>query len=167
LYESVNASRELERIIDESEENGGDITAIEGFFAEVAAKADNLPAAVDDVLSLVKFIEYRAEARKAEAKRMADRAKRDESVAAYMKGQVLAILMEQGKKVMETARFRVTVAQPGGKAAMEIVGDVPPEFTTEKIEILPDKDAIREALESGATLDFARIVPKQPYLRIS
>ena len=56
---------------------------------------------------------------------------------------------------------------PGGKPALEIVGDVPPEFTREEVRITPDKDAIRDAIEGGSTLPFARLVPKQPYLKVS
>jgi hypothetical protein len=56
---------------------------------------------------------------------------------------------------------------PGGKQALEIVDDVPAQFTREVVTQEIDKDAIRAALEGGATLPFARLVEKQPTLRIS
>jgi ABC-type transport system substrate-binding protein len=55
---------------------------------------------------------------------------------------------------------------PGGKAALEIVDEVPAEFTTTVTKIVPDNERIRAALETG-TLTFARIVPKEPYLKVS
>ena len=165
LYEASGAARELEAMLLDSE---GELTeAMDGHFDILAQKAESLPACVDEVLSLVREIEVRAEARKAEAERLRQRAKRDEAVAAWMKGQVLRVMQSEGMKTLETPRWRATAAMPGGKAALEIVGDVPAEFTREEIRITPDKDAIRAAIESGQTLPFAYLVAKQPYLKVS
>jgi uncharacterized small protein (DUF1192 family) len=165
LYETSNAARELETMLTESD---GELTAeMEGHFDILAQQAENLPAAIDDVLSLVAEIEHRAAARKAEADRLKARAKRDEAVAEWFRVQVLRAMQAQGMKKVESPRWRATAAMPGGKPSMEIVGDVPPEFTREEIKITPDKDAIRAALESGKTLPFAYLVPKQPYLKVS
>lgn len=165
LYEASGAARELEAMLLDSE---GELTeAMDGHFDILAQKAESLPACVDEVLSLVREIEVRAEARKAEAERLRQRAKRDEAVAAWMKGQVLRVMQSEGMKTLETPRWRATAAMPGGKAALEIVGEVPPEFTREEVRITPDKDAIRDAIESGQTLPFAYLVAKQPYLKVS
>lgn len=165
VHDATAAAQELEEMLLES---SGELTdEMEGQFAILTQQAESLPAAIDDVLALVRDIEIRAEARKAEAKRIADRAKRDEAVAAWFKNQVLRVMQNEGMKKIETTRFRATVAMPGGKAALEIVGDVPAEMTKTVTEIVVDKDAIRSALEHGKVLSFARLVEKQPYLRIS
>lgn len=165
LYEASGAARELEAMLLDSE---GELTeAMDGHFDILAKQAESLPACVDEVLSLVREIEVRAEARKAEAERLRQRARRDEAVAAWMKSQVLRVMQSEGLKTLETPRWRATAAMPGGKAALEIVGEVPTEFTREEIRITPDKDAIREAIESGQTLPFAYLVAKQPYLKVS
>jgi hypothetical protein len=165
VHDATAAAQELEEMLLES---SGELTdEMEGQFAILTQQAESLPAAIDDVLALVRDIEIRAEARKAEAKRIADRAKRDEAVAAWFKNQVLRVMQNEGMKKIETTRFRATVAMPGGKAALEIVGDVPAEMTKTVTEIVVDKDAIRSALEQGTVLSFARLVEKQPYLRIS
>ena len=149
-------------------ESSGELTdEMEGQFAILTQQAESLPAAIDDVLALVRDIEIRAEARKAEAKRIADRAKRDESIAAWFKDQVLRVMQNEGMKKLETTRFRATVAMPGGKAALELIGDVPPEYVEQQIIHVTDKDKIRAELEQGKTLCFARLVEKEPYLRIS
>jgi hypothetical protein len=50
---------------------------------------------------------------------------------------------------------------------LELIGDVPPEYVEQEIIHVTDKDKIRTELESGKVLSFARLVEKQPYLRIS
>jgi len=165
LYEASGAARELEAMLTEAE---GELTeAMDGHFDILAKQAESLPAAIDDVLSLVRDIEARAEARKAEADRLKQRAKRDEAVAAWFKSQVLRTMQAEGLKKLETARWRATVAQPGGKPAMEIVDAIPEDFYREVVTREIDKDKIRAALESGQTLPFAMFVPKQPYLKVS
>jgi hypothetical protein len=76
-------------------------------------------------------------------------------------------MQSEGMKKVETTRFRATVAMPGGKPALELIGDVPPEYVEQEIIHVTDKDKIRTELESGKVLPFARLVEKQPYLRIS
>lgn len=165
LYEASGAARELEAMLTEAD---GELTAdMDGHFDILARQAESLPAAIDDVLSLVRDIESRAEARKAEADRLKQRAKRDEAVAAWFKSQVLRTMQAEGLKKLETTRFRATVAMPGGKPALELVGDVPPEYVEQQIIHVTDKDKIRTELENGTVLPFARLVEKQPYLRIS
>ena len=167
IYEATEAARELENLIAASEENGGDITELEGHIDALAARAENLPAAIDDLLTLVREIESRSEARAAEADRLKKRAKRDEAVAAWFKAQVLRVMQAQGIKKVEGSRWRATVAMPGGRPAMEVFDDVPEEFMREVVSREVDKDAIRERLEGGAVLPFARLVEKFPYLRVS
>jgi hypothetical protein len=165
VHEATAAAQELEEMLLES---SGELTEeMEGHFALLTQKAESLPAAIDDVLALVRDIEVRAEARKAEAKRIADRAKRDEAVAAWFRGQVLRVMQNEGMKKLETTRFRATVAMPGGKAAMEIVDAVPNDWHKTVTEVVIDKERIRAALDGGDVLPFARLVEKQPYLRIS
>lgn len=167
IYEATEATRKIEDLIAASEENGGDISEIVTVLDELARTAESLPAAIDDLLSLTREIEVRAEARKAEADRLKQRAKRDEAIAAWFKSQVLRIMQAEGLKKLETPRWKATVATPGGKPAMEVFDDVPEEFMREIVTREIDKDAIRAELESGKTLPFARLVEKFPYLRIS
>jgi len=165
LYETSNAARELEAMLTESD---GELTeAMEGHFDILAQQAENLPAAIDDVLSLVAEIEHRAAARKAEADRLKARAKRDEAVAEWFRGQVLRAMQAQGMKKVESPRWRVTLAMPGGKRALEIVGEVPDAYKFETTTVETDLAYIRKVLENGATLPFARLVEKQPYLKVS
>lgn len=167
IYRATEASKRLDMIFEIAEQNGGDITGLESQFDELISIAATLPDAVNDALIYVTELEKRAAARREEVARLLGRARQDEKAAEWIKHQVLRTLQSRGEKKMETPYFKVTVAMPGGKAALEIVDDVPPEYQVEVVEITPDKQRIREALERGDTLSFARIVPKEPYLRIS
>jgi glycerate-2-kinase len=89
------------------------------------------------------------------------------AVAAWFKDQVLRVMQNEGMKKIETTRFRATVAMPGGKAAMEIVDAIPNDWHKTVTEVVIDKERIRAALDGGDVLPFARLVEKQPYLRIS
>lgn len=164
LYETSDAVRDLEAMLIAHE---GDITDLEGEFTVLSVEAEKYPAAVDDVLCIVRDIESRADARKAEAARITVRAKRDSSVADWFRSQVLRSLMERGQKKIETARWRATVAAPGGKSSLDIVGDVPDEYMTIVTTAKVDTDKIRAALDRGEVLPFAFYSVKQPYLRIS
>lgn len=165
LYEASAAARELEAMLLDSD---GELTeAMDGHFDILAKQAESLPAAIDDVLSLVREIEVRAEARKAEAKRLQQRARRDESVAEWMRGKVLELMQSQGFKKLECSRWRVTVAMPGGKPALEMISEPTDEYTEVVTEVHPNTDKIRAALEAGEVLHFARLVPKAPYLKVS
>jgi hypothetical protein len=167
VYEATSAARELETLFQESIETNGDVTHLEQHIDALALKADSLPDAVDDLLCVIKEVEIRAEARRAEAERLKQRAKRDEAVAGWFRTQILRVMQSQGKTKMETKHWRLSVAMPGGKPAMELVDVVPDNFQMEETVICPDKEAIRSALERGEVLTFARLVPKEPYLRIS
>ena len=59
IFEATAASRELEALIASTAETGGDITELETKIDELAQKAETLPQAIDDLLSLVSEIEYR------------------------------------------------------------------------------------------------------------
>jgi hypothetical protein len=56
---------------------------------------------------------------------------------------------------------------PGGKPSMEIVDAIPEDYYREVVTREIDKDKIRAALDGGTVLPFARLVPKQPYLKVS
>ena len=167
IYEANEASNRLDMILQIAEQNGGDITGMEQQFDELTIAAANLPDAINDAMIYVTELEKRAIGRKEEAKRLADRARQDAAAADWVKSQILRTMQSRGIKKLETTHFKLTVAMPGGKPSMEILDDVPEAFQIEVVTHEPDKEAIREKLEQGDTLPFARLVPKQPYLRIS
>lgn len=166
MFNASAAAIELEILIAESEDNGGDITKIEGQIDWLASKAANLPEAIDDVMSIVKVIEIRSKARKEEADRLKALAKRDGDIATWLKNQIYRVMTENGKEKLDTKMHRLTIVNTGGIQAMELVGEIPDEYMVTITTKEPDKDLIREELESGKVLRFAHLVPKQKVLRI-
>jgi hypothetical protein len=73
------------------------------------------------------------------------------------------------KKVLTNSGFAVTVVGNGGKKPMKLDdAAVPPEFCKVIPEqIVPDKDAIRKALEAGQSLPFAELQERGTRLSIS
>jgi len=154
-------------------ETGGDISdpqvaeAIDGIMAEL--ESDFLSKA-DRIVAYVQELNLRSEARKKEADRLAKRAKQDKHTADFLKQNLLSVMQKHGRKRVDTDRFKVTVAGNGGKLPVDISEDVDVKMLPEKfqhVERRVDKDAVREALESGETLTFARLGERGQHLRIS
>lgn len=166
MFNASAAAIELEALIAASEENGGDITNLEGQIDWLASRAGTLSESIDDVMSLVKTIDVRAKARKEEADRLKALAKRDADIATWLKNQIYRVMTENGKDKIETKMHRFTITNAGGIQALELVGEIPDEYMVTITTKEPDKDLIRVELESGIVLPFAHLVPKQKVLRI-
>ena len=94
-----------------------------------------------------------AASRAARKRRLGETASR---MRALMASAMFAI--GQTKKVYPD----MTVSARLGDAPLELTGDIPKEYTTEKIAVVPNMPYIREALEGGKELPFAAFgVPKR------
>jgi hypothetical protein len=151
-------------------EISGDLAALEDLLTEVGGELpDEVAEAaidawleetgtatrekVDNYCGLIRELESRAAARKAEAKRL--------------KSRLLWFFEAHQLKTLETARFRVTAAQNGGLAPLIIsvpLEEVPDEF----IEFVrkPMNPMIRELLEAGERLPFAELGERGKSIRI-
>ena len=165
VYKASQAAQQLEALLLSTEESGGDATLLMGQIDVLAATASTLGGCFDDLLSVAAEITMRASTRKQEAARLTALAKRDEAMVAFMKQQVMRVMQESAVERMETPLHKLSIASAGGKQSMEIVGDVPPEFTM--TEIVPNKELIRSKLEAGEQLNFALLHPRTQTLRIT
>jgi hypothetical protein len=100
----------------------------------------------------------------AEIQRLTDKKKTLENRKNLMKNNLEQAMLLTGKRKFKTALFSFTIQKNGGKQPLDIHGDVPKEFV--KIIEEPDKDKIREALESGEVLEFAILQERGESLRI-
>ncbi len=124
---------------------------------------------LDNYAALIGELEARSDARKLEAKRMIDRARADENRARSLKSFLQQFFECHQIKTIETDRYRLTLANNGGKLPVIVdehfsIASMPDEFT--KLSISPDLEAIREALEGGEGLEFARLGERSRSLRI-
>ena len=152
-------------------ETGGEITpeaeaAFNAFEAELAA---NLHAKTDAYCALLAEIDARAAARKAEAKRLADRAKADERTSDALRERLRFVWETRRLGKVETDRFTVSLARNGGKAPLDIrcgVDELPAWAIKRETVVTVDKDAIRSRLDAGEPLDFASLMERGTRINI-
>jgi hypothetical protein len=130
----------------------------------------NLEGKIDNYAAFISTLGARAEARKAEAKRLSTRATTDANNASRLKDHLLKVLNFHKIKSVDTARYKVTVAKNGGKAPVEVnvqPADLPKPYQRTKTEVSPDLDAIRAELEAGNEVAGCRLLERGTYLKIS
>lgn len=167
-------SDDLQALEDLLYEMGGDVTdeeaeaALDSWFATLSHERD---VKLDNYAALISEVEKRAEIRKEESKRIRDRAKVDENLAARLKDRLVYFFRVHEIDSISTARYKLTRSQ-SGKAPVIIKvpdEDLPEEFRRVKVTISADKEAIREAIESGLddASEYAELAERSEYLRIS
>lgn len=158
LYElTSNYETVLNMLYDEEIDEQMIFDTLESIEGEIEDKADNYA-------KIIKELEAKQKARKEEAKRLTDSAKVFENRAKALKNNLFNAMKETGKTKFATNLFSFNIVKNGGKQALTIDGDVPEEYTKTIIE--NDTDKIRQALEEGKELTFARLEPRGESLRI-
>jgi len=135
----------------------------------LTAKEGELEGKVENYCSVIGEFEALAEARKAEAKRVAELAAYDSRKAERMRAVLREVFGRLGIARMETTRYKVRLQNAGGKQRVVVdpFEPMPDEFT----KIIPaskeaDMEKIRKALESGESLPFASLLPRSQVLII-
>ena len=170
----LQISSELAQLDELLEESGGEITPeIDLHMQELDHDFDNQ---IDWYAAMATELRKRAEVRKAEARRMEAKARRDEDADKYFRSCVLAIMLERGIKKVQTGRFTVTAAGNGGpepvlnrhgqpfEADADVDG-VPEAYIVRTPWVNLNK--VREELKAGAILEFARLGERGHHLRIT
>lgn len=125
----------------------------------------NLKEKTEAYCHLIRECELRSKARKEEANRIHDLAKRDEGIAKSLKERLKWALVTLGRDSVDTDTFRVKIANNGGALPLEIDDAMVPDgFKINKP--FTDKDAIREALDGGEELSFAQYGERGTHLRV-
>jgi hypothetical protein len=167
LYE---ISQSLEAIEELLFEVGGEVSdihteaVIDAWLGEYGQARDEK---IDGYCALIREIEARRDARRLEAARLNDLATADHNAVTRLKERLMWFFEAHGIQKMDTARFRVSVANNGGVQPVAVLckpEELPPQF--QKIIVKADNDALREALEEGETMPFAALVERGRHLRI-
>lgn len=151
-YETV-----LNMLYDEDIDEQMILDTLEGIEGEIEDKADGYA-------KIIKELEVRRDARKAEAKRLTDSAKVFENRVNTLKQNLFNAMKQTGKTKFATDLFTFNIAKNGGKQPLTIDGDVPDEY--KKIIKENDNEKIRADLEAGKELPFAHLEPRGESLRI-
>lgn len=164
-------SEDLLALYDHLESLGGDVSspeveqAIDDWFERLGRERDQK---LDNYAALIREIEAREAARREEARRLSERAKRDKEQAAYLKQRLVLFFQDHQLKTVETRRYRLTLQRSGGKTPVDVL--VEPEALPEafqRLKVSANLDAIREALENGEDVEFATLGERRSYIRIS
>lgn len=154
------------------DESNGEITPenepiLEAFFAELG---NDQAVKLEGYVGLIKTLEGEAVVAKATAEQFAMKARSRESSVKRLKDRVKMYLevTRQPKAVTEKG-FTLAVRANGGKQPLDLddirIEDLPVEFR--KVSVVADTEKIREFLEAGGSLSFARLQPRGSHLRIN
>ncbi len=123
---------------------------------------------VEGYVSVIRSLEAMADARKAEAERMAARSLTASRKADWLKDLLLTHMKSTGQQRIETARFTVRV-QANSVPTVEIVdaAAVPKEFERTKITIDIDKKSIAADFKATGVIPPGCNVTRGEHLRIS
>jgi hypothetical protein len=154
---------------------------LEAGLPESPEAEDELDRALAEELATRQMVESKAEAyvgyitelealvtaRKAEADRIAKLAKVPAAQAERLRQALKEALLRLNVRKLLTDRYQISLRRPGGKAVLEIDEFmVPTEFVTVETITHPNKDLIRQRLDAGEVLDFARYLERQDSLVI-
>ncbi|PZV12565.1 MAG: hypothetical protein DCF22_12180 [Leptolyngbya sp.] len=139
------------------------------WFSELAdERREERDRKLDNYCALITDLEARADVRKSEARRLAQRAQVDENKAKSLKTMLQWFFDAHTLRTVETDRYRITLARNGGKAPLLVdevpIENLPAAFVKTTVEV--NREAIREALESGEVLEFARLGERAQSIRI-
>lgn len=136
---------------------------MEAIDGEIEVKADNYA-------KIMKSLESDANGLKAEEKRLQERRQTIEKNIDNMKQRLQTMMKTTGKTKFKTDLFSFNIAKNGGKAPLIIeegttTDNVPLEYIKFMDPVL-DNESIRNALEAGETLEFAKLGERGESLRI-
>lgn len=171
LYQISEDLLALEALLTET---GGDVSdaeveaAIVAWMAELSHDRD---VKMDNYVSLMRELKAREVARMNEASRLQERAQIDAQAYDRLKDRLKEFFELHELKTVETKRFRITLANNGGKEPLSVDPDYEnkPQMLPERFQkttVEADHAKIREAVEAGEQWSFAKLLPRGKSLRI-
>lgn len=126
---------------------------------------------LDNYCRLIKEITARSLARAQEAQRIAGLAEQDAQLVEKLETSLLDYMQRHDLNRVQTTLFHIAKVKAGGVLPVVVDSNVrlelvPPQFVREKLTRAIDKEAVREALEHGEELGFARLGQRPERLKI-
>ena len=134
-----------------------DEAALDALGGSLEEKADNYAKYIADLEGEIAGIDK-------ELARLTDMKNSRKAKIAFLKQHLQQAMVATGKTKFKTKLFSFGIARNGGKIPVTITDDVPKSWC--KVKYDPDKDKIREALESGKKLRFASLGERGEHLTI-
>jgi hypothetical protein len=157
---------ELREIHAELADSQGEID-IDGKIDKWLQQAESdLNTKVNNYGNLYHELMRRAEVQDAEAKRFAALCKANRGNANRLADRLKAFMELNGLKRIDADLHPVAIRNAGGMLPLEITAEVPADFQITKTVTEVDKGGIREALEQGADLPFAKLGDRKTTIKI-
>lgn len=158
LYELSNQYELLlDMLSDPNEDEEVIIDTIDAIKGEIEVKADGYGKIITMMNSNVKAIDEEIKRLQAKKQVLDNRTK-------LLKNSVYGVMKQMEVNKIKTDLFTFSIQKNGGVLPLEIVGEVPDNYT--KITYEVDKDKIRNELQKGKELEFARFGDRGESLRI-
>lgn len=159
LYELKENYKQIEEMLYEEEiDEKLILDTLESIEGEIEDKADNYAVIIKELLG-------DAEVCKQEKIRLEARQKSFENRAKLLKDRLEEIMRETGKTKFKTAKFSFGIQKNGGLLPLWIDEDysnIPQKY----LKVKPDNSKIRQALDNGENIIFARYEERAESLRI-
>lgn len=172
LFEISDEQKALQALMVEGIDENGELLpesaqALEQWFAELQ---HNEAEKLDGYYGIIRTLEIQSAAAKEESERFAMMAKIADNASIRLKNRVKFYLESNGRTEAVSFKGRkFSVANNGGVQPLDIdptvdPSKVAPEFQI--VKVLLNNDRIREALQEGADVPFARLRPRGTHIRI-
>lgn len=132
---------------------------LEGLLAVIDKKADDYCYVMDSIKGRAGIVAKEINRLRAIEDKLTNAYTRMESA---LKGSMIAL----NRPSIETDLHTIKVVKNGGKAPLILDGDVPEQYMKTEVKQSPNKEKIRQALESGEILTFAHLAERGTSLRI-
>lgn len=165
LFELSQDMIDLEIALDEAEDEQSRNILLD---AHLHTEQD-VKVKLDGYASLIKELQARAEARKAEAVRIQVLSKTDANKASDLLDRLKAFFEERDLPKIETAHYSLNLVLNGGKVPLILsvpVEELPEQFRRTVQVIEPDNDAIRQAIEAGEEVPGAYLAERGKRINI-
>lgn len=164
----MELSQDMELLDAMLDSSGGEITpeieqALDTWASDLDSQFDNK---IDGYAALITELAERAKVREEQGARMRAKAAAGENAARHLRNRLKMVFESRGIKKVETQRFTVSVVSNGGKLAMTLDEAALPNTYLMQPPPVPDTARIRQELESGVMLEFARLEPRGTRLSI-
>ena len=159
-------SIQFQTILEMAEDGEIDMDVVNGSLecveADIEQKLDSYGVVINELSNDIENIEK-------EIKRLTDKKRTIDNNITRMKGAIKTAMDAIGKKKIQGNKFTWTIAKNGGKRPVVFkegynILSIPERFQDWTVK--PDREQIREALESGEQLDFATLGERGESLRL-
>jgi hypothetical protein len=118
----------------------------------------------DSIIAVLQTLDARANAAKAEAKRLSEHAKRQERNAEKLQSYVIRCMEQAGLKKLDANLGTLSLRNRPNSVVITDESVLPAQFVRLVQTTAPDKKALKEALESGAEIPGADLAIGGHYL---